>query len=212
MPMASAANPYDPTNWIIKAEVTLAPIDPVISRTLELPRTLNLAELHELLQAAFAWQGTHLHQFEIGGLTYGAPEFDQGYEGERRTFEATDVRLSDFSFRHDQPMEIWYEYDFGDSWRHRICLSQAAREEGARYPRCTGGTRSAPPEDAGGPYSYADLVAAWRDPAHEEHAATRTWTGRKFDPERFDLAVTNKAIASTMRQSKGTYRHRRLRR
>lgn len=106
MPMASAANPYDPTNWIIKAEVTLAGIDPVISRTLELPRTLNLAKLHELQQAAFDWQGTHLHQFEVGGLTYGAPEFDEGYEGERRTFETTDVRLSDFSFRHDQPMEI----------------------------------------------------------------------------------------------------------
>jgi len=210
--MASASNPYDPASWIIKADATLVGIDPAISRTLELPRNLNLAELHELLQAAFDWEGTHLHQFEIGGLTYGAPEFDEGYEGERKTFEATGVCLSDFSFRHDQPIEIMYEYDFGDSWRHRVRLSLAPFEDGAQYPRCTSGTRSAPPEDAGGPHSYADLVEAWRDPAHEEHVAIRKWTGRRFDPERFDLTATNKAIASAMRQSKGIYRHRRLKR
>ena len=121
--MASASNRYDPASWIIKADATLVDIDPEISRTLEFPRNLNLAELHELLQAEFDWESTHLHQFEIGGLTYGAP-----------------------------------------------------------------------------------------DPAHEEHVATRKWTGRRFDPELFDLTATNRAIASAMRQSKGTYRHRRLKR
>ncbi|SFP80722.1 plasmid pRiA4b ORF-3 family protein [Sphingomonas rubra] len=212
MAMASASNPYDPASWIIKIDATLEGIEPAISRALEVSRGSNLAELHELLQAAFDWDGTHLHQFEIGGLTYGAPEFDEGYEGDRKTFEATDVRLSDFSFRHDQPIEFMYEDDFGDSWRHRICLSLVPREDGVHYPRCTGGTRSAPPEDAGGPYSYADLVEAWRNPAHEEHVAVRKWTDRRFDPERFDLDVTNKAITSAMRKSKGTYRHRHLKR
>nr|WP_281041852.1 hypothetical protein [Mesorhizobium sp. M8A.F.Ca.ET.165.01.1.1] len=37
---------------------------------------LNLAQLHEVLQASFAWTDSHLHQFNFGGIIYGAPEFD----------------------------------------------------------------------------------------------------------------------------------------
>ena len=207
--MDSSVNPYDPATFIVRAEVTLVDIEPAIFRTLELPRTLNLAELHEVLQAAFGWNNSHLHQFDVGGIAYGAPEFDRGYEGERRTFEATEVRLSDFAFRYDRTVEFLYEYDFGDSWVHRIRLSLVARENAALYPRCIAGSRSAPPEDSGGPHSYADLLDAWSDPTHDEHVAIRKWAGRKFDPEHFDVAATNKAIASAMRRSKGNYRHRR---
>jgi len=32
------------------------------------------------------------------------------------------------------------------------------------------------------------------DPLHEEHAERREWLGRGFDPERFDLAATNRAL------------------
>lgn len=206
--MPTSPNPYDPANWIVRAEITLVGIEPVISRTLELPRTLNLAELHEVLQAAFGWTDSHLHQFDIGGLIYGAPEHDEGYEGERRTFEATDVHLSDFVFRHDQPIIVLYEYDFGDSWIHRLIMTLKPRDAAEKYPRCVAGARSAPPEDAGGPHSYADLVEAWTDKAHEEHAAIRKWTGRRFDPNRFDLTAANKLIASALRRAKGDYRHR----
>ena len=44
------------------------------SRARLLPPTLNLAELHHVIQAAFGWLDCHLHQFVVGGLRYGAPE------------------------------------------------------------------------------------------------------------------------------------------
>ena len=207
--MTGDANPYDPANWVVRLLATLANIEPVISRTLELPRTMNLAEVHEVLQAAFGWKDTHLHQFDIGGIAYGAPEHDPGYEGERKTFEATEIHLSDFAFRHDRPIVLLYEYDFGDSWVHELTMTLQPRDATEKYPRCIAGSRSGPPEDAGGPYSYADLVETWHDPSNEEHAAIRRWTGRKFDPEHFDLTATNKAIASAMRRAKGDYLHRR---
>lgn len=43
----------------------------------------NLAQLHEVLQASFGID-SHLHQFNIGGIIYGAPEFDDdGFSADR---------------------------------------------------------------------------------------------------------------------------------
>ena len=39
----------------------------------------------------------------------------------------------------------------------------------------------------------------------------RTWAGRAFYPETFDIAKTNKAIAAALRRCGGDYRFRRAR-
>jgi|TARA_B100000614_G_scaffold79317_1_gene70800 hypothetical protein len=203
---------FDPDRFIVRAEAHILDIEPMISRTLELPITLNLAQLHEVLQAAFGWTDSHLHQFNIGGLIYGAPEFDEDGLSDSRTFEATEVRMIDLHFPYDpreKPLTILYEYDFGDNWRHLLRLERVAREQNAKYPRCIAGKRSGPPEDVGGTSGYADFLGAWLDPDHEEHKAMRRWVGRKFHPETCNLDDINKAIAKAMRASKGGYRFRR---
>jgi hypothetical protein len=205
-------DPFDPDSLIVRAEVHILDIESRISRTLELPMTLNLAQLHEVLQAAFGWTDNHLHQFNIGGLVYGAPEFDEDGLSDSRTFEATEVRMSDFQFPYDprgSSLTILYEYDFGDNWRHLLRLEQVAREEGAKYPRCIAAARSGPPEDVGGPSGYAGFLEAWLDPDHEDHKTMRLWAGRKFQPEACNLDTINKAIAKALRASKGDYRFRR---
>ena len=52
----------------------------------------------------------------------------------------------------DEKEELLYEYDFGDSWRHRIVLEKVVidREGGFARPECVDGERAAPPEDVGG--------------------------------------------------------------
>lgn len=203
---------FDPDSFILRAEVHILDIEPRISRTLDLPISLNLAQLHEVLQAAFGWTDSHLHQFNIGGLVYGAPEFDEDGWSDNRTFEATEVRLIDFQFPYhpgDGPLTILYEYDFGDNWRHLMRLERVAGEKGVKYPRCIAATRSGPPEDVGGPSGYASFLEAWHDPHHEDHKAMRRWVGRKFHPETVDLDAINKAIGKALRASKGGYRFRR---
>jgi hypothetical protein len=200
---------FDPDALVIRAHVHLVDIEPPITRVLELPKTLNLAGLHEVLQAAFGWTDSHPHQFIVGGLVYGAPEFDDEPGATGRTFEATEVRLADFVFRRREPIQMIYEYDFGDGWKHELTFTEVEREEGATYPRCLAGTRAGPPDDSGGPWGYPDFVEAWRDPAHDEHKEVRRWAGRKFDPERFDLEATNKAIDRAMKRARGGYRFRR---
>jgi hypothetical protein len=193
---------------VIQARVTLRDIEPPIWRLLLLPQDLNLAQFHEVLQAAFGWTDSHLHQFIIGGLSFGAPEFDEGYEAERTTFEATEVQLSDFQFIRAKP-QFLYEYDFGDGWIHEIAFEDLIPgQPGVKYPTCTDGARHGPPEDAGGSSGYQDFLEAWRDPAHEDHEDMRRWAGPRFDPEAFDLAAINKAIASALRKCKRGYRFR----
>lgn len=121
--------------------------------------------------------------------------------------------MSDFQFPYgsneDGTLVVGYQYDFGDNWRHELRLSQVPIEADGAYPRCIAASRSGPPEDAGGPWSYGEFVEALSDPTHSEHREIRRWAGRKFNPEHCDLAAINKAIAKAMRLAKGDYRFRR---
>ena len=109
---------FDPATAIVQAKVTLEDIAPPIWRQLLLPPTLSLAELHHVIQAAFGWLDSHLHQFVIGGLCCGAPELleqDMAFEEDPQVFEATLVRLCDFDWSYAQPIRFLYVYDFGDN-------------------------------------------------------------------------------------------------
>ena len=204
------ASPFDTNAFVIAADVNILDIEPKISRSLELPVALNFAQLHEVLQAAFGWTDSHLHQFNVGGLIVGAPEFDQDGLSGHQTFEATEVRLQDlvFPYEEDDSLTILYEYDFGDDWRHRIVMRRIPAQAGVKYPRCVAGSRSRPPEDVGGPSGYLGFLDAWLDPTHDEHKVMRRWAGRKFDPECFDLEATDKAISKALRVARGGYRFR----
>ena len=90
-------------------------------------------------------------------------------------------------------------------------MRRAETEDEVRSPRCIAGERSGPPEDVGGYPGYADFLEAWLDSTHEEHKAMRRWAGRTFNPERFDLDATNKAIAMAIRACRGDYRQRHIR-
>ena len=84
-----------------------------------------------------------------------------------------------------------YAYDFGDDWLHDVrVVAIAPRAAGAAYPVCVDGRRACPPEDCGGPWNYADFLAALADPKHEEHENS-TWVGAGFDPEQFDKAAVH---------------------
>src|SRR5699024_5770009 len=135
--------------------------------------------------------------------------FDEGWDDGRRTFEASGILLGDFDLYHEPHPRILYEYDFGDSWIHTIEFEDAVpHEAGIKYPMCIDGARHGPPEDVGSFSGYARFLEAWRDPDHEEHEDMRRWVGCRFDPEAFNIAVTNKAIAKALRRCRGGYRFR----
>jgi hypothetical protein len=182
---------------VIQTKITIQKVDPPIWRRLLLPAEMNLAQLHEVIQASFGWTDSHLHQFIIGGLVFGAPEFDEDGVDERTIFEAAEVHLHDFDFDNVPNPQFLYEYDFGDSWLHSIDVeARIPRQQSSKHPTCIAGARHCPPEDVGGAHGYAEFLKAWRDPTREEHAQMRRWAGRAFEPEEFNVEKANKAIAS----------------
>lgn len=182
---------------IFQLKITLRDITPPIWRQLHVPAASSLAQVHEVIQAAFGWWNYHLHQYIVDGEHIGVP--DPEYADELPpTKDERDVTLRDLL----GAKTIVYEYDFGDSWNHIIEIERVGLNPapGVTYPMCTGGERARPPEDCGGSSGYEDLLQILADPEHEEHRRTKTWVGKKFAPERFDLAETNRALAKVRRE------------
>jgi hypothetical protein len=65
----------------------------------------------------------------------------------------------------------FYEYDFGDSWLHRLELvSRRPASADAPPALLTGGARRGPLEDSGGLPGYEAIMDALADPVHPGHA------------------------------------------
>lgn len=175
---------------IHRLKISLRDVEPPIWRRLEVSSDTTLAELHELIQSAFMWFDCHLHEFDVDGTIYSIDD-GEGW-GEPPVDEST-VRLGELVVAGST---AHYTYDLGDNWRHLIeAEAVEAPEPGVRYPRCTDGRRSAPPEDVGGEDGYAHFVAAVADPHHPDHDELVAWHGRDdFDPAHFDLEAVNAAL------------------
>lgn len=173
---------------ILRLKATICDIKPAIWRRLEVPADLTLHGLHNCLQATFGWTDTHLHEFEIAGVSLAPPDpdsFEEHLDSRKQPLWELEGKVDGFT----------YTYDFGDGWEHKIEIEAWANaEEGVKYPRCTAGARHCPPEDCGGSGGYADLLEALADPAHEEHETMKEWVGSYFSPEQFSLSRANGVI------------------
>jgi hypothetical protein len=129
-----------------RVKVTLYGSKPPIWRRLEIPSTMPLDELHEVLQTAFDWDNYHLHQFETVCGEFGDAERGDDWS---EYGDETDVAIAQVAAT--EKSKVVYTYDFGDDWRHDLVVEKIIpAEPGVRYPRCTAGRGQAPEEDSGG--------------------------------------------------------------
>ena len=179
---------------IYRLKVTLAGVQPPVWRRLRVPSHINLKRLHQILQVAFRWTDSHLHQFEVAGQTYGTPhsEYPNTTRNEAR------VRLNEVLLEEKDFMV--YEYDFGDGWEHKVVLEKIIPSApDLSSPNCIAGARACPPEDCGGVGGYEEFLGAIGDPLHPEHEAMLEWIGGEFDPEYFDPDEVNDELAARIR-------------
>ena len=164
-----------------RLHVVLRDVEPVVTRTIDVPASATLSEFHELLQTAMGWTNSHLHQFVTPQATYGMviPGEELWPEEQR---DETDARLLDLGTSFE------YHYDFGDGWIHDVELLGP----GGSAPGCVDGQGTCPPEDCGGPGGYAELLDVLADPQHPEHKRMRDWTGNRLRP--FDIAATAQRV------------------
>jgi len=57
--------------------VPLRDVEPPIWRTLEVPGSATLEDVHYAIQLAMGWQNSHLHRFTIGKCQYGMADLDE---------------------------------------------------------------------------------------------------------------------------------------
>ena len=165
----------------------------------------TLADMHPIIQAAMGWRDAHLHEFDVG-LTYGDTWSlsAERTDDDARVYDAQEVRMRDFS--REPGVTFTYVYDFGDNWRHTVRLEKlVAATPAPKKPSCIDGSRCCPPEDVGGTSGYFDflrvLLAPEPDEADEQLRMKR-WSGGRFDPEKFDLAKTDKAVCNALRRAR----------
>ena len=188
----------------VQIHVALDDIEPPVWRRLVVPLRITLAELHHILQAAMGWTDSHLHDFGVGGLTYGDTELlsAERTDHDARVYDANEVRMCDFSRQPGTSFK--YIYDYGDNWRHTVTLEKVfAVKPAPKTTTCIDGARCCPPEDVGGTSGYFEFlrVLLAPDPDEiEEQRHLKRWSGGKFDSDRFDLAKTDKAVRGALRK------------
>jgi hypothetical protein len=175
-----------------RLKITLRGSRPPIWRRLEVPSTIRLDWLHEVLQTAFGWENYHMWVFRTDRGEYGEPDPGLGFRA------AAGVSLAGVAPAAGARLN--YTYDFGDDWEHDILVEAVERAAAVvGYPRCTGGRRAGPSEDSGGIWGYSDLLEVLADTDHPEHAERLDWLGlssaAEFDPAAFDRAEIDRLLA-----------------
>ncbi len=141
---------------VYQLKIALVGARPPIWRRIQLWSDTTFQELHRVIQASFAWNDSHLHEFRVGGRrgkTIG-PLLEPELFLNRSDLDEAQVELSDVLAKRGD--KLTYTYDFGDDWEHEITLEafQRARED-QQLPICTGGRGEAPLEDSGGVWGWA---------------------------------------------------------
>lgn len=189
-----------------RVRVDLNGTKPPLWRRLELACDLYLDQVHKIMQVAFGWTDSHLHQFGSGPAHYdpatehylGPFQVEEGDPG----VPEEDVRLDEVLTEPGD--KLFYDYDFGDGWQHTIRL-EAILPRPSSAPRavCIAGRRDGPPEDCGGVGGY-ELITAASDRGHPHHADAvaefARFYGDDIEPDHlratpFDISEVNDMLA-----------------
>lgn len=174
---------------VFQFKIELEGISPTIWRRIQVLPLSNFWDLHVAIQDVMGWTDHHLHHFEIRKKGkreadhLGIPDFDRIVDLKE---VYPDWEIPIYQYFAELGMEAWYRYDYGDDWVHRVKLEGFIyREKGVKYPVCIQGERACPPEDSGGVDGYQNLLRILADPKNEEYESTKTWVGKKWEPETF---------------------------
>ncbi|MDQ0819445.1 hypothetical protein QFZ79_001738 [Arthrobacter sp. V4I6] len=140
---------------ILEVRVELVHSEPDIWRQFKIRGSMALDQVHQVLQAAFGWEDAHLHRFTsddafgpLRPVDGEVPEDLQWLPGQECE-EPADRPEEDCSL--DQLLALgsgaaFYEYDFGDSWLHRLELvSRRPADEDTPPARLIDGARRGAP-------------------------------------------------------------------
>ena len=176
--------------------VEMEEIQPPVWREVVVPSNLNLESLGHILVDVMGWEGYHLHQFIKGYDYYAIPDEEYGCENPLgdlfgyspvKKHDSREFTVGDLLSRKRSWVE--YEYDFGDSWMHRVTVIDTRKYKKGEQPKVEliAGANACPPEDCGGVWGYEELVESLKKPQSKRAKELKRWLGYTFDPTEFDF-------------------------
>jgi hypothetical protein len=176
-------------------KIVLTDLEPAIWRGVLVRADMTLGLLHAVIQVTMGWTNSHLHQFLVDGAYYSEPAFGfDTFPREKPVGDENRTVLAEVA--PDKGDVFSYEYDFGDSWSHRIRVEEIlpADPSWTVVAECIGGARACPPEDCGGPWGYEELLETLKHPRRKSYKELIEWLGGPFDTEAFDIDTINKSL------------------
>lgn len=168
---------------------TIDAIDPPIWRSVRIPGSLTLGDLHYVIQALMDWEDEHLHEFAIGKQIYGPADMLDD-----EVLDEDEVTLA--MLLGSTRKKFTYLYDFGDDWRVTAEIEKRLKgAEELQHPVCVAGARRGPSEAGGGPWRYLAALEVLENPEHPEYDEVQEWLGDDWDPEYFNLDELNEVLA-----------------
>ena len=187
-------------NYLILATLS-GSANPTIDRLLSLPPSLTFDKVHQVLQIAFGWTNSHMHDFNVSlidddadgsGSMGGAtclnicPNPDSMPDDLMEQSKAeTEVTLAEVYEKPEwkDKAQIEYEYDHGDSWGHQLSLlGRATPGTNAQFGApsdvkiiCLSGQGHPAAEDVGGVWGLEDLKDAFKHPRKAENRERIEW-------------------------------------
>ena len=177
---------------IARLKVVLDDVKPTVMRRIEVPLTIKLDRLHQVIQAAMGWTNSHLYEFYFRNVRFGIPDPEWG----NQLLDARKTTLLD-ALEDTDTKSFSYMYDFGDGWEHTIKIERVEPStQGVNYPILIDASGACPPEDVGGPWGYAEALEILADPKHERYQEMKEWWPLDND---FNLETLTRSVASLAR-------------
>ncbi len=181
--------------FLYTIKIELVGSEPLIWRRILIPSDTTFFALHIAIQDSFGWTDSHLHQFHtktpygrdrdyiIISFPYPDPEFND----EVKPRDERSERVSQWLKKVKDG--VYYEYDFGDGWIHKITLEQIEDYKTGKYPKLIDGKNACPPEDCGGLGGYGHLLEVLSNPKHDEYEDMLEWLDmepeERLDPTKY---------------------------
>ena len=207
----------------VRLLITIEDIEPAIWRRVIVPEQFTLNGLHRVIQAAFGWEDSHLHRFEIEHWTAVLPDVVEWDPPGREWSEkllADGVDPAEVLMLSTPPAdernirlgylaewdieEFEYLYDFGDDWKHHIRIEGLEDFDAGGLPALLGAARSGPLEDCGGAPGYELIQRAYAgEPVDEWGHELAEWArmnmGPRWTPETFNTELIEDRLSRTWR-------------
>ncbi|WP_294477692.1 plasmid pRiA4b ORF-3 family protein [uncultured Bacteroides sp.] len=178
-------------------KIAIEGLSPSIWRTLEVPSNIRLGRFADVVKTAMGWSGCLLHQFMKGKCFYLAKNVkdDDVYlpAGYQRV-DSNEIALGELLNR--KGVSLAFEYDFGDSWMHKITVESRQDYKIGETPsiKLLDGANACPPEDCGGIFGYIAMQNALKYPRSKAVLEYNEWFNEDFNPFYFDLEDTKKRL------------------